>query len=132
MVVKATIKATPVEIEQLSNLLEGLSFYTLSLRIGVSDCTLKKFYRGEGVTEHMASGIRSFLRRQSSIKDNVARKAIQTLKDISNLVITKGDTMQRETYLECLEKTLECLKTGKEVSFEKELENLTPTVLKLV
>lgn len=132
MVVKANVKATPVEIEQLRNLLEGKSFYTISLMIGVSDCTVKRYYHGEGVSERMASSIKAFLRRQASIKDNVVLSAIQTLQDISNLIITKGDTQQRETYLECLEKALNHLKVGKEISFEEELDNLTPCVLKLV
>ena len=132
MVVKFSVQATPVEIEQLKNLLEEQSFYTLALKIGVSEGTIKKFYRGEKVTEHMATAIQAFLRRQSSIKDNVAIRAIVTLQDTANLVITKGDTMQRETYLECLEKAIKGLKSGKMISLKEELENLTPCVLKLV
>ena len=132
MVVKSNVKATPTEIEQLKNLLEGKSFYNISLMIGVSDCTVKKYYHGEGVSERMASSIKAFLRRQASIKDNVARSAIQELEDISNLLITKGDTQQRETFLKCLERACTCLKVGKKVSFEVELDEITPCVLKLV
>ena len=132
MVVKSNIKATPVEIEQLKNLLKGVSFYNLALRIGVSDYALKSYYNGKGVTERMASCIKSFLRRQPSVKDNVIISAIQELENLSNLVITKGDTSQRETFLECIEEIEECLKLGKQVSLQEKLSNLKPCVLKLI
>ena len=132
MVVKATTRITPIEKSQLGELLKEESIYKLSLKMGVSEYSVRNFYNGKKVTDKISGAIQSYLRRQMSIKDNTLRQAVASLKDISNLIILKGDTDQRETFLACLQEAVKCLKKGEEVSFEKELEMITPCVLQLM
>ena len=132
MVVKATTRATSIERAQIGELLKEESYYKISLKMGVSECSLRNFHQGLKVTEKISSAIQSYLRRESSIKDDTLLQAVDTLKDISNLIILKGDTVQRETFLDCIEHVRKSLKKGREVSFEKELENIIPCVIKLV
>ena len=119
---------TPQMKEDIGELCPKIkSFYELGLEIGISETSLRFFYKGGGLSKKSYDKIVKTLnkyKKGEKMTDEKFNEKMKTLEAFLHNFHLMCDTTQREVLFDCLNKAVKDVEKGKMISFEKLLFEL--------
>lgn len=100
------------------------SFYELALEIGISETSLRSFYKGGGLADKSYSKVVKVLKKYEKDEKMTDERFNQNMKKLEAFLHNLHlmcDTMQREVFYDCLIKATQDIKRGDMISFDKML-----------
>ena len=127
-IVKEKFYATPQVKEAIESVCpKQKSFYELALEIGISETSLRSFYKGGSLSKKSYTKVirtLGILEGKVGMTDEKFNEKMKTLETFLHNFHLMCDTTQREVLFDCLKKGSKDIKEGKLISFDKLLFEL--------